>query len=90
MNLPRFPIHSLTVLALAIFVYLLVAVVFFDRLMGAPQLHQISGLMIAVKVAVVRLGTIGLTVWLMQRYAVLDPKEAQEEAPPVSAPAPAF
>ena len=69
MNLPRFPIHSLTVLALAIFVYLLVAVVFFDRLMGSPQLHQISGLMIAVKVAAVRLGTIGLTVWLMQRYS---------------------
>ena len=60
MNLPRFPIHSLTVLASAIFVYLLVAVVFFDRLMGAPQLHQISGLMIAVKVAVVRLGTISV------------------------------
>jgi hypothetical protein len=69
MNLPRFPIHSLTVLALGIFVYLLVAIVFFDRLMATPQLHQVSGLMIAVKVAVVRLGTIGLTVWLMQRYS---------------------
>ena len=69
MNLPRFPIHSLTVLALGIFLYLLVAIVFFDRLMATPQHHQTGGLMMAAKVAVVRLGTIGLTVWLMQRYA---------------------
>ena len=70
MNLPRFPIHSLTVLALGIFLYLLVAIVFFDHLMGTPpQNHQTSTLMMATKVAVVRLGTIGLTVWLMQRCA---------------------
>ena len=29
--------------------------------------HQAANLMMAVKVASVRLGTIGLTVWLMQR-----------------------
>jgi len=29
-------------------------------------------------------------VWLMQRYAALGPEEAQEEAPPVAAAAPAF
>ena len=69
MNQPLFPIHSLTVLALGIFVYLLVAVGFFDRMMSTTQSHQASSLMIAAKVAVVRLGTICLTVWLMQRYA---------------------
>ena len=69
MNQPHFPIHSLTVLALGIFLYLLVAIVFFDRLMGPSQPHQAGSLMIAAKVAMVRLGTICLTVWLMQRYA---------------------
>jgi hypothetical protein len=67
MNLPRFPIHSLTLLALGIFVYLLVATQFFGRLMATPQ--QSGALMLASKVAVVRLGTVGLTVWLLQRYA---------------------
>jgi hypothetical protein len=69
MNLPRFPIHSLTVLALGIFLYLLVAILFFGRLMAMPQYHQAGGLMVAAKVAVVRLGTIGVTVGLLQRYA---------------------
>jgi hypothetical protein len=69
MNQPRFPIHSLTALALGIFLYLLVAIVFFDRLIATPQPHQAGSLMIAAKVAVVRLGTICLTVWLMQHYA---------------------
>lgn len=68
-NQPRFPIHSLTVLALGIFLYLLVAIEFFDRLMATAQPHQAGSLMIAAKVAVVRLGTICLTVWLMQRCA---------------------
>jgi hypothetical protein len=68
MNLPRFPIHSLTILALGIFLYLLVAVVFFDRVVATPEHDQAGRLMTAVQVAVVRLGTIGLTVWLMQRY----------------------
>ena len=69
MNLPRFPIHSLTALALGIFLYLLVAILFFGRIMAMPQYHQAAGLLVAAKVAVVRLGTIGLTVWLLQRYA---------------------
>jgi hypothetical protein len=68
MNLPRFPIHSLTVLALGVFLYLLVAIVFFNRLMATPEQHQAAGLMTAVKVTSIRLGTIALTVWLMQRY----------------------
>ena len=69
MNLPRFPIHSLTVLALGVFVYLLVAIVFFNRVMATPEQQNAAGLMTAVKVTSMRLGTIALTVWLMQRYA---------------------
>ena len=68
MNLPRFPIHSLTVLALGVFVYLLVAIVFFNRVMATPEQQNAAGLMTAVKVTSIRLGTIALTVWLMQRY----------------------
>jgi hypothetical protein len=69
MNLPRFPIHSLTVLALGVFVYLLVAIVFFNRVMGTAEQQNAAGLMTAVKVTSMRLGTIAMTVWLMQRYA---------------------
>jgi hypothetical protein len=69
MNLPRFPIHSLTVLALGVFVYLLVPIVFFNRVMATPEQQQTAGLMTAVKAASIRLGTIALTVWLMQRYS---------------------
>jgi hypothetical protein len=68
MNLPRFPIHSLTVLALGVFVYLLVAIVVFNRVMATPEQQNAAGLMTAVKVTSIRLGTIALTVWLMQRY----------------------
>jgi hypothetical protein len=68
MNLPRFPIHSLTVLALGVFVYLLVAIVFFNRVMATSEQQNAAGLMTAVKVTSIRLGTIALTVWLMQRY----------------------
>jgi uncharacterized membrane protein (DUF485 family) len=50
MNLPRFPIHSLTVLALGVFVYLLVAIVFFNRVMATPEQQNAAGLMTAVKV----------------------------------------
>ena len=77
MNLPRFPIHSLTVLALGIFIYLLIATQFFGRLMAVPQ--QLGGLTMVSKVAVVRLGTIGLTVWLLQRFAFF--RRAPGESP---------
>ncbi len=77
MNLPRFPIHSLTALALGIFIYLLAATQFFGPLMGFPQ--HLDGLTIVFKVAVVRLGTIGLTVWLLQRYAFF--RRAPSEPP---------
>jgi hypothetical protein len=68
MNLLRFPIHSLTILALGVFVYLLVAIVFFNWVMATPEQQHAAGLMTAVKVTSIRLGTIALTVWLMQRY----------------------
>ena len=69
MNLPGFPIHSLTALALGIFIYLLLATPFFGRLTELQPHHQTDALIMAAKVAAVRLGTIGLTVWLLQRYA---------------------
>ncbi len=69
MNLPGFPIHSLTALALGIFIYLLVATPFFGRLTELPQHRQTDALIMAAKVAAVRLGTIGVTVWLLQRHA---------------------
>jgi hypothetical protein len=66
MNLPPFPINSLTVLALGVFLYLALAIVLLGDLMGMPKE---GGLMVAAKVALVRPVTIGVTVWLMQRHA---------------------
>src|ERR1700732_4734118 len=51
-------------LALGVFVYLLVAIVFFNRVMATPEQQNAAGLMTAVKVTSMRLGTIALTVWL--------------------------
>ncbi len=67
-NPPHFPINSLTGLALGVFLYLVLIIPFFEQLMGMSE-HQASGLTVAAKVAVVRLFTVGVTVWLMQRYA---------------------
>jgi hypothetical protein len=67
MNLPPFPINSLTVLALGVFLYFALAILFLGDLMGMRQ-DKVSGLMVAAKVALVRLVTIGVTVWLMQRH----------------------
>jgi len=68
MNLPPFPINSLTVLTLGVFVYLALAILFLGGLMGMRP-DQMDGLMVAAKVALVRVVTIGVTVWLMQRHA---------------------
>jgi hypothetical protein len=68
MNLPRFPINSLTVLALALFLYLGVLILLLGGVMGMQQYDQAGGLMVAAKSAMVRLATIGVTVSLMQRY----------------------
>jgi len=68
MNLPPFPINSLTVLALGVFLYLALAILFLGDLMGM-RTDRVDGLMVAAKVALVRPVTIGVTVWLMQRHA---------------------
>jgi hypothetical protein len=68
MNLPRFPINSLTVLTLALFLYLGVLILLLGGVVGMQQYDQAGGLMVAAKSAMVRLATIGVTVWLMQRY----------------------
>jgi hypothetical protein len=66
-NLPAFPIHSLTALALGIFVYLAGLGIFFAHLPSVPQ--QTGGWFnMAFKIALVRMMTVGTTVWLMQRY----------------------
>src|SRR5436305_14905454 len=49
------------------FVYLALAILFLGGLMGMRP-DQMDGLMVAAKVALVRVVTIGVTVWLMQRH----------------------
>ena len=68
MNLPRFPINSLTVLAIALFLYLGVLILLLGGVVGMEHYDQAGGLMVAAKSAMVRLVTIGVTVWLMQGY----------------------
>jgi hypothetical protein len=67
MNLPRFPIDSLTVLALAALVYLVSVTLFFAHVRGLPA-QAAGGLVVAAKVWLVRLAPVCATVWLMQRY----------------------
>jgi hypothetical protein len=65
MNLPGFPIDSLTVLAGTMFLYLFVV----SHLPGVPQ-QPGGGLSVPCKIALARLASIGLTVWFMQHYSV--------------------
>jgi len=65
MNLPMFPIDSLTVLAVLMFVYFMIVL----RLPFVP--NQPDGwFFTASKVTIARLVSIGLTVWLMQHYSL--------------------
>ena len=68
MNTPSFPINSLTVLALALFGYLFAVGVFFSHLPGSPHLTR-GALDMAWRITVIRLATVGVTIWLMQHYA---------------------
>ena len=68
MNLPEFPISSMTVLGAGIFLYLLAITIVFSFAAGAPDQAPI-GLAIPSKIALARVAAVGLTVWLMQRYA---------------------
>jgi hypothetical protein len=67
-TLPAFPIDSLTALAVGVFFYLAGLGIFFSHLQDVPQ--QPGGWFAgAAKIALIRVGTAGMTVWLMQRYA---------------------
>jgi hypothetical protein len=65
---PEFPINSLSLLGVVIFVYLAVLTVFFYHLPNVSH-PQGSGMVMALKVALARLITIGVVIWLMQRFA---------------------
>jgi hypothetical protein len=67
-TLPAFPIDSLTALAVGVFFYFAGLGIFFSHLQDVPQ--QPGGWFAgAGKIALIRVGTAGMTVWLMQRYA---------------------
>jgi type IV secretory pathway TrbD component len=68
MNFPDFPIDSLTLLALCVFLYLAAVGVIFAHMPGVPQQSE-GGLVMSAKIALVRLVAVGVTVWLMQRIA---------------------
>ena len=78
MNMPEFPISSLTVLGAGIFLYLLLVSLVFSYATGGPDRAPI-GLAIPSKIALSRIAAVGLTVWLMQRYAFF--RRAPGEAP---------
>jgi hypothetical protein len=67
MNVARFPIDSLTVLALAMFLYMFALGAFFAHLPNAPHMSE-SVLFLSCKITIARLISIGVTVWLMQNY----------------------
>jgi hypothetical protein len=68
MNLPEFPVSSMTVLGAGIFLYLLAVTIVFSYAAGGPDQAPI-GLAIPSKIALARIAAVGLTIWLMQRYA---------------------
>jgi hypothetical protein len=66
-RLPAFPIDSLTALALGVFVYVAGLGIFFAHLPSVPS-QPGNWFTLAFKIALVRMITVGLTVWLLQRY----------------------
>jgi hypothetical protein len=69
-TVPHFPIDSLTVLALAMFVYLVVVSVFLAHLPGAPHSAE-NSLLMCGKITLARLFAVAVTVWLMQNFPKL-------------------
>lgn len=68
MNEPEFPIDSLTLLALGVFLYLAFLSMFFAHLNSAA--HQNGSHMLGtVKVGLSRIVTIGVVVWTIQRFS---------------------
>jgi hypothetical protein len=68
MNVARFPIDSLTVLALTMFLYMFALGAFFAHLASAPHMPA-NVLFLSCKITMARLISIGVTVWLMQNYS---------------------
>jgi hypothetical protein len=85
MNLPIFPINSLTALGLGVFLYLTLTGYLFAQIAahtaGTPGVAAMphSAFAMAAKVTLVRVATLALTVWLIQRYAFF--RRAPGEAP---------
>jgi hypothetical protein len=78
MNEPDFPINGLTLLALGVFLYLASLSIFFSHVRPGSQPH--SGVLVMVfKIALTRLVTVGVTVWLVQRFDVF--RRGEDEAP---------
>jgi hypothetical protein len=67
MTPPIFPIHSLTLLAFGLFVYLAVLTMFFAHLKGVPH-PQGNPMLGTSKVFLTRIVTTGVVVWLMQTF----------------------
>jgi hypothetical protein len=76
MNEPDFPIDGLTLLALGVFLYLAALSVFFSQVTSTSHV-QGTPLMMAFKVALTRLVTVGVTLWLVQRFSFFR-REARE------------
>ena len=68
MNVERFPIDSLIVLAVAMFLYMFALGAFFAHVASAPHMPG-SVLFMSCKITLARLISIGVTVWLMQNYS---------------------
>jgi hypothetical protein len=77
MNEPEFPINSLTLLAFGLVAYLALLTIFFSHLRDVPHPHGDSMLM-ALKIAAIRIVTTGLVVWLMQRFSFFRRNPGQE------------
>jgi hypothetical protein len=68
MNEPEFPIDSLTLLAFGVFLYLACLSIFFAHLHGDPG-HNGAQMLVTAKVAVIRIATVGVLIWMLQRFS---------------------
>jgi hypothetical protein len=68
MNEPEFPIDSLTLLAVGVFLYLAGLSIFFVHLRGDPG-HNGAQMLVTAKVATIRIATVGVLIWMLQRFS---------------------
>ena len=62
---PEFPLNSLTILGLGVFAYLVVAAIWFSY---RGNTEHVDGLILAGKITLARVTSIGITVWLLQQF----------------------